>query len=203
MAEIKSALELALERTAGIQSDKKSLKDHDLQQEGKRLASLYLDPVENTDMVDLDKTLKERPAEEREMLKEGIFSVLLSNLYLPDQVIDTERFEKLQHAMEFMLGNKKQVDHIFKQLDQFFTQYLSNKEQLRKTLEERYQPKLQQKAQALAERFGQRVDLTPDADPEFIEYLKQNVAELDRQYTEALNEMKQQLRGLYNGANKG
>jgi hypothetical protein len=203
MAEIKSALELALERTADIQSDKKGLKDHELQQEGKRLASLYLDPVENTDMVDLDKSLKERPAEEREMLKEGIFSVLLSNLYLPDEIIDTERFEKLQHAMEFMLGNKKQVDHIFKQLNQFFTQYLSNKEQLRKTLEERYQPKLQQKAQAMAERFGQRVELTPDADPEFIEYLKQNVAELDRQYTEALNEMKQQLRGLYNAAHKG
>ena len=203
MAEIKSALELALERTADIQSDKKSLKDHDLQQEGKRLASLYLDPVENTDMVDLEKTLKQRPAEERDMLKEGIFSVLLSNLYLPDAVIDTERFEKLQHAMEFMLGNKKQVDHIFKQLNQFFTQYLANKEQLKKNLEERYQPKLQQKAQALAERFGQRVDLTPDADAEFIEYLKQNVAELDRQYTEALNEMKQQLRGLYDAANKG
>lgn len=203
MAEIKSALELALERTADIRSDKKSLEDHDLMQAGQRLASLYLDPVENTDMVDLEKTLKERPDRERKKLKEGIFSVLLSNLYLPDMEIDTERFEKLQHGMEFMLGNKKQVDHIFKQLNQFFTQYLANKEQLRKTLEERYQPKLQQKAQAMAERFGQRVDLTPDADPEFIEYLKQNVTELDRQYTEALNEMKEQLRGLYDAANKG
>lgn len=58
MAQIKSALELALENTADIVGDKAAIKRKELEEQGRRLASKFLfDPETTSD--ELAKALKE------------------------------------------------------------------------------------------------------------------------------------------------
>lgn len=199
MGEIKSALELALERTADIQGDKTKLHEHDALQRGKRLASKFLhpDPDSEEEPVNLKEELKKVNKEDIKLVKQGVFDVILSNITLPHDEMNEKLLDRAASGLEVLLNNRKQVDYIFKQLKEFFGQYLQNKEQVRQNLEQQFAPRLRQKAEALKEKFGAAVDLDPATDPEFAEYLKQNYAELNKQYQEALNQLKEQLKQLY------
>lgn len=194
--EIKSALEIALERTAGIKSDKGKLEEHDLLQKGKRIASKFLHPVEDEEKIDLQAELKKYSGKQLSLIRKGIFDVIMSNLTLPNDEVDEKIMNRLEEALDILTGNKRQIASVFQQLDQFFSQYLSNKQQIRSSLEQQFEPRLRQKEQALAQKFGQEVRLEALQDPEFAEHLKKNYAELDRQYQEALDQMKEQLRQM-------
>ncbi len=199
MGEIKSALELALEKTADIQSDKTKLHQHDALQKGKRLASkfLYPEPDSEEAPVNLKEALREVNKEDVKTVRQGIVDVILSNLTLPHDELNEELLDRAAEGLDFLLNNKKQVSYIFKQLKEFLNQYLQNKEQVRENLEQQFAPRLRQKEEALQQKFGAAVELDPASDPEFAEYLKQNYAELDKQYQDALNQMKEQLKQMY------
>ena len=195
--EIKSALELALERTADIKSDKGKLEEHDLLQTGKRIASKFLHPIEDEEKIDLQAELKKYSGKQLEVIKKGIFDVIMSNLTLPSDEIDEKIMKRLEEALNILTGNKRQLSSVFQQLTQFFNQYLKNKQEIRSSLEQQFEPRLRQKEQAMAQKFGQEVHLDAGQDPEFAEYLKKNFAELDNQYQEALEQMKGQLRQMF------
>lgn len=199
MSEIKSALELALERTADIQSDRTKLHEHEALQKGKRLASkfLHFEPDSGEESVNLLDELKAVNKEDLKLVRQGILDVILSNITLPHEEVREDLIDRAARGMQILLNTKKQVEHIFQQLKEFYIQYLRNKEQMRKNLEQQFAPRLQQKEEALREKFGSSIELDPAADPEFAEYLKQNYAELDKQYQEALNQMKEQLKHIY------
>lgn len=199
MSEIKSALELALERTADIKSDKTKLHEHDALQKGKRLASKFLHPEPDSEdpPVNLREELKKSSKEDLKQVRQGIFDVILSNITLPYDEINEELLDRAAGGLDVLLNNRKQIPHIFGQLKEFLGQYLQNKEQIRENLEQQFAPRLKQKEQALREKFGSSIELDPASDPEFAEYLKQNYAELDKQYQEALNQLKEQLKQLY------
>jgi hypothetical protein len=199
MGDIKSALELALERTADIQSDRTKLHEHEALQKGKRLASKFLHPEPDSEeeQVDLKEELKGVKKEDIKLVRQGVFDVILSNITLPHEEIKEDLLGRAAKGLEILLNNRKQIDYVFKQLKEFFSQYLQNKEQIRQNLEQQFAPRLRQKEEALKEKFGSSVELDPAADPEFAEYLKQNYAELDKQYLEALNQLKEQLKQMY------
>ena len=112
---------------------------------------------------------------------------------LPKQEEDLDRLSLIEKALIETLGEKKPLSGMFKQLKQFFTQYLENKEQLFDHLEQQYAPKLQQKTQELSKQMGSEVVLDIKADPEFLNLLKQNQSRLDEQFQEAMDGFKQQI----------
>ncbi len=194
--EIKSALELALERTADIKSDKGKLEEYDLRQTGKRIASKFLHPIEDEEKINLQAELKKYSGKQNDLIKKGIFDVIMSNLTLPSDEIDEKLMQRLEEALDILTGNKRQISSVFQQLNQFFSQYLKNKQEIKSSLEQQFAPRLRQKEQAMAQKFGQEVHLDAVQDPEFAEHLKKNYAELDKQYQEALDQMKGQLRQI-------
>jgi hypothetical protein len=71
MGEIKSALELALERTASIPSDREALRRHEAQNDGKRIFARVRDGED----VDVAAELAGHPAEARAWVRQGLFEV--------------------------------------------------------------------------------------------------------------------------------
>ncbi len=201
--EIKSALELALERTADIKSDKSKLEEHDNLQKGKRLASKYLHPIEDEDKIDLEGELKKYTGKDLQHIRRGIFDVILSNISLPAEEVDTTLMNRIEEALEILVKNKKKVSSIFQQINQFFGQYLDNREQIRAGLEQQFAPRLREKAAALSQKMGSQVHLEAAADPEFVEYLRRNYSQLDEQFQEALSQMKDQIRGMFSRSVEG
>lgn len=194
MANIKSALELAMEKTEGLKGNLKTLKIKEIQNKGRKTASDFLFSIE-TKSDDLEAAVKAYPKDERENFKEGIKKALLTNIILPKSENFKETVNRIAEGLTVLSKDKKRITMFIEQLKQFLEQYLDNKKQLLEAAKNQYMPRLRQKEQEIAERTGQQVHLTPEQDPEFIEFLKQNIAKLDEQYSESLDQIKKELEG--------
>lgn len=192
---IKSALEIALERTKEIEVDKESLAAHDIAEEGKRLAGRLLSG--EIDARALAAALKERKGKEADWLKEGCYSTLAANLSLPVSEEFKEKTGRLEEGFTALTGEKRQVAHLFQQINQFFEQYLQNQEQIIDALENQFAPRLREREQELARQLGSQVKLSPSQDPEFSKTLKQHLGRLEAQYSDALKQAKEQLKSLF------
>jgi len=195
MAQIKSALELALENTADIVGDKAAIKRKELEEQGRRLASKFLfDPETTSD--ELAKALKETKKEDRGPVKTSTIEVLLSNITLPREEVDEELLKRIEEGIAVVTGEKKQATNTLDQLAQFFQQYLQNREQILDHLKRQYQPQLDAKQEALSRQYGQKVALQPEQDPDFMQLLNRNIGRLEEQYQQALDQAKGEIREL-------
>ncbi|MFP4645008.1 MAG: DUF6657 family protein [Spirochaetales bacterium] len=193
MGEIKSALELALERTANVKGDRASLEAHENRQEGRRIVSQFLEDPS----IDLKKKLKSYDESRRKQVRRGVFDALLGNLTLPNDQQALERIQSLAPAFEVVIGDKKSVDQVYDQVVQLFSQYLRDRQQLVEQLRQQFEGRMRQKEEELAKQTGQRIRLDPSQDPEFSQTLQQYQQQMQAQYTQVVDQAKEQLEGLY------
>lgn len=198
MARIKSALELALERTESVKSDKESIELFELKREGKKLASAFLeDPNEKN----LEEALKKHPKDKQEALRQGMFDVLVSQIRLPATQEDITKQEAVGKAIQFLV-NDRRFGQLYGQLIQAFEQYLSEVEQFDQAIRRQYAPKLRQKEEELARRLGRAVQLDPFQDPEFVNFYNQNMNALKGRYEQAIEQVRQQAASLFENIKK-
>ena len=193
MSEIKSALELALERTADVKSDKSSLEAHEARQEGMRLAGRYLEDAS------LDVTAEIRKAERgrRDGIRAGFFQVMMSHLALPGQESDVQRLQRVSNGLGHVIRDTGLLEGLMEQVMQYLQQYLDTKNQLTERLREQFEPRLRQKEQQIAAQTGRAVRLDPANDPDFANALNQNLQQLQAQYGQVIDQAKTQLESLF------
>ena len=192
MGEIKSALELALEKTADVKSDKGRVAAHEAKQAGMRLAGKYL----ADSGVDVKSELK-AAGDQREATRQGFFQVMLSHLALPTQEADLERLTRVQAGLGQAMRDDRMVHAIMEQVAQLLQQFLDNKNQMTATLRQQFLPRMQQKEEQIAQQTGRRVKLDPASDPEFAKALNQNLQQLQHQYGQVVEQARDQLTQLF------
>jgi hypothetical protein len=198
MARIKSALELALERTESVKSDKESIELFELKREGKKLAGAFL---ENPDEKKLEETIKKYSKDKQGALKQGMFDVLVSQIRLPATQDDIAKQDAVGKAIQFLV-NDRRFGQLFGQLVQAFQRYLAEVEQFDQAIRRQYAPKLRQKEEELARRLGRAVQLDPFQDPEFVSFYNQNMNALKGRYEEAIEQVRDQAAKLFEAAQK-
>lgn len=191
MGKIKSAIELAMERTADLKADKKSVNKNRIVREGKVSVSSFLEDPKKSDFMDKLKSYKD---EELGWFKDGAMDTILANLTLPRVESDLETLFPLNAALAIVSGNKEETDSMFEQLKQLFSQYLSNLDQLEASMKQQYEPQLRQKEQQLMQQTGQEIHLSPEQDPEFLKLLSEQINRMDQQYNDVLKQAKEQIR---------
>ena len=196
MTEIKSALEIALARTQDIQGDKETLKLNELKNEGKKLASAYLDQLSETGEREVASKLKSLPDSEKKPYVEGFSGVLIANLTLPSGDEFDEKLTALEKGFQTIIKDKKQITYIFQQINQFFEQYIKTRLQIENAVKEQYEPKLREKERLLEQQMGAKVHLTHEQDQEYLALLSKNYSRLDEQYNQALGQVKDQLKQM-------
>ena len=194
MTEIKSALELALERTQDIKGDKETLLANERRQDGKRLASKYLQPED--EKIDPATEFKKYDTNEGSFVREGFFETILANLTLPADGEYKDRLQLLEAGVQLVTKERRQAAYLFQQIDQFFEQYLQTKEEVGEQLKVQYEPQLREKEKLLAQQMGAQVHLAPESDPEYMSLLSKNLARLEEQYNQALQQVKGELERL-------
>ncbi len=192
MSKIKSALELALEKTENVKTDPEALKRARRKEKGQTLAADLMDKREKN----IKQELKDYSAKERKEIHGVILDTLLTHLTLPAYPEDTKKLENLKEALKAFLSRDKAVEELFGQMQQLFQQFLDDKEKMREALEQRYEPTLRQKEQKLAQQTGRKMQLTAEQDPEFMDYLNQNMKQLEDQYKGILDQAAGELRRL-------
>jgi len=195
MARIKSALELALERTEGVVGDKEKIEADAVIKEGKKIASSILNGA--GEEGGLREALKGYAGKQLGWVKEGVFQTLLANLVLPIDENYGPRLQTVEGTLPELVADKKKAAALLQQLAKFFQQYLENRKAIRDQLEQQLAPRLRQREAQLSQQVGSKVRLNPLQDPEFAAALQKNYAALDERYQEALAGLKDELKRMF------
>ncbi|MDR2071614.1 MAG: hypothetical protein LBP81_09400 [Treponema sp.] len=196
MGRIKSALEIAMERTESVKGDKRSIHQFETKQQGKRLANEFLESAGGGNAVSLEQEIKKTSAEQRDAFRQGIFDVLLSQIALPVSPEDEKRIEAAGKGLQAVIGDNK-FAALCKQLSQYIARYMSETQQYDAALRQQYAPKLRQKEEEFARRTGQQIRLDPFQDPEFVAYYNQNMNALKANYRQIVDQVKEQAVSMF------
>lgn len=207
MAIIKSALELALERTKNLQIDESVQKANEAKLEGRRAASQFM---EAPGSVDFKAKLSAIESEQRIVFLGAAFEVISAPVQLPSgTAVDAEKLEAAGKAVVTLCGlspkfgserevklAQQQAHALFEQIIQFLSQYGEEMKRVEQAIRNQWAPKLREKERQLAAQYGQSVRVDPMSDPEFVEFYKKNVDGMRKNYSSALEEAKTQLKDL-------
>ena len=190
---IKSSLEIALERTKDVQADPENLLASGFITAGKKLVPQFLNDPE----FSLARKVREHSGKERNWVSEGVFEALSSNLALPGDEYGLKRNRRAMEGFSAILRDQRRLRIMSQQLEQFFTEYFQERQQLKQNVDRQYGPRLQQKEEELARRTGSRVRIDPATDPEHVQLLRQQMALLEDRYGTALQQVKEQLSAMF------
>lgn len=195
MARIKSALEIALERTQDIEVDTQAIARDRYMTEGKRLAGGFLSDVTRSP----DEFLAAYAAykgEQKDVVREGCIATVLANIALPQSEFYTEPAARVRVLVAALSSNNENALSLYDQIVGFYDQYLQIQKELVNRLKEQYQPALEQKQAAMRKQYGPNYTLKAEQDPEFLKLLEHNYKQLDAQYGQALEQARTQLKEL-------
>lgn len=190
---IKSSLEIALERTKDVQADPENLLASGFITAGKKLVPQFLNDPE----FSLARKVREHDGKERNWVSEGVFEALSSNLALPSDEYGLKRNRRAMQGFSAILRDQRRLRIMSQQLEQFFTEYFQERQQLKQNVDRQYAPRLQQKEEELARRTGSRVRIDPATDPEYVQLLRQQMALLEDRYGNVLQQVKQELSSMF------
>jgi len=193
MGVIKTALEIALEKTNNVKSDKSSIDQFEAKRQGKKLANSFL--AGDVNILDI---IKKTPENIRESLKQGIYDVLITQIALPAGEEDDKKLEKISKGFSLIKESKKnEFSSMFKQLTQVFSQYKEEAAQYEQMIKQQYAPKLRKKEEEVSRRLGREVRIDPMQDPEFVTFYNQHMSALKSNYEEVVVQFKEEVAKVF------
>ena len=196
MAIIKSALEIALERSKDVEADREALEASRFITEGKKLVSKFFSDAEAQEEPNLKAGIEKYDKKQQKWVKEGVLQALLANLKLPLDEMSMLQSKRAAKGFAALASDARQLSRLLNQVEQFLGDYLEERKRLVGAVEQRYAPMLRQKEQEMSRQMGQPVKIDPMMDPGFQKLLRENLAILEDRYGEVLNQARQELRRL-------
>lgn len=181
MGRIKSAWEIALEKTQDIEIDEAKYRTDTLEREGMTLAGGYLN---NTDQK-LDVVAAKYASYSKDdlaIVRRGMVSTILSNISLPNDIYQM-RFDRTTDLVNVVTQGDSQALGLMHQIGDFLKQYIDAKT-------------------AFVDRMKAQIQQAMESNPEgvnssqYSQIISQNLKKMDAQYGEALDNTKQSLKQL-------
>lgn len=194
MGRIRSAWEIALEKTQDIEIDKAKLEKENNITAARTLAGRYLNYDEEMNEDALKKEYEKIAG--LDGVRDGIRTSIMQNLTLPAETVLNDRYERLETLASLISGNDSQVMSLMRQITAFLKQYPEHQKQLYEQLKEHFRPMLEEKAQQLREKYGQDIPLSLENDKEFVQVANKQLEELRKQYESNLDAAKSQLEAI-------
>jgi hypothetical protein len=197
MALLKSAWEIALEKTANIEADPEKIREEMAFTDGRRLAGSYLTDLENDGKV-IKNEYETASDEKKEILKKAFGTTILLNIALPQSEEYEQRIEKMIYIATIIDGEQGETTLLLDHVGQFMGKYLNARDSLLERAREQYEPHWQQKRERMMQQYGKADGVSLDQDPEFINLVQKSFAQLSEQYQQVLDEAKEQIKENWN-----
>lgn len=178
-----------MERTADIKSDANAGNERKLENSGKKIIGEFL---ETADTHALKKSLGAFDKKERHAVIKGAASLLLTRLKLPQSELESESLSLNFTALEVLCPNSG-IKDIGEMLQTIFARFLDDTRQTEQALVQQYMPTLRQKEAELARRTGQRMQLSPEDDPEFMQLLNKTMERVRTHYQGAIDQARENI----------
>ncbi len=192
MSEIKSALEIALERTRDVEANKEALEANTYATEGKKAVSKFL----SEENVNLGELLDGFDKKHLSHVKEGAIQALLANLKLPADEMSLLQSKKAGKGFHALVSDSKHLGKLLNQMEQFLADFLQERKRVVEAVYQKFEPILRQKEQAMSQQLGAKVKIDPVMDPDYQKLLRDNLTILEDRYAQVLGQVKQELRRM-------
>jgi hypothetical protein len=195
MGDIKSAREIAMEKIDKMgEPTQEELLEWKYLPEGEKLAARYL-----KNEVQLLPEVGKYEKKALRYLSEGISTILIKNITLPKDDKSKNNNKLCFDGIKAIKNDKAQVGEILNQINQIFKHYEEQGEKQSKqayaTLKQNFQAKIEQ---ALRQQGGSLSNISIDIEkqPQFQEEWRKVKNQLEGQYLQVLNELKEGLQEL-------
>lgn len=192
MAEIKSTMEMVMERAARMVARSAGQSDsQEAERTGMRLAADYI----GLGLDDLGQALAGQVPTEQMAIRKGMAQALLRNIVLPrDEALMSTSMRAMQGLLE-MEQSAGDMVAICAELKQILEQYNQHKEQVRKQLEDAVRAQMEQRLgpQGQPGPVASRMSMDPAMHPTFQKEWARMQADLNQQYNQALDQRKELL----------
>jgi len=188
MAEIKSTMDLVMERAARMgKASAEEMQQEKAGKKGLKLAAEFLDSTVDNLMT----VLTELPAEQQMAARRGMVEVLLRNIFLPRDDIARERTKKAAEGIVALGGGAGDLSSICAEMQHILGQYNQHHEQLKQQVEEQIRMQYEQiMAQQGEGMQGDAMGMERNLQTRFQEEWARMETELSNQYNQALEQHK-------------
>jgi len=189
VAEIKSALELALEKAERLgRASPEEMARSQYQDRGRQWAVQFL--KEDLTGEELVKELTNLPAPSQDSVRTAIKEVFLRNVILPrEETLDPREARALEGLLA-VAHNPKAMAGLKVEVERFNQELLQVRHQVLQQLKARYGAGLGNMQRAMEAKTGQRVRLEAEQIPQFQEEWRQFQANLTQQFEPRLEALK-------------
>ena len=193
MGKIKSAWEIALEKTEGITIDKEKMKYQSDVEKARKAAGSYMlaDKADDEAFINNLKDIAPKA------VKEGLLMTADANISLPEsEEGNEERFRRIKTIIAIASDNNSNALALTDELIGFLNQYPLHRKDLVEKMKAQYKPILDEKSEKLSKQYGQDIHLTYENDKEFMEAASKNLERLENQYQQTVRNAKAQLKQM-------
>lgn len=187
MAEIKSTMEMVLERAARMAAGAEEtnyLADEQLK-EGMRLGAAYMRGEPG-----LGEKLAALPSTELGPMRKGAVQALLRNIFLAREPEKQALAEKAMHGLVEIGQGDGELLKILAEMKKILDGYRQHGEQLKEQLEAQFSQQMALMEQNLTKQTGMAMKLQPAQHPKFQEEWARIQGQLNEQYGQALQQLK-------------
>ena len=193
MGKIKSAWEIALEKTEGITIDKEKMKYQSDVEKARKAAGSYM----LADKADDEAFINNLKDIDPKAMKEGLLMTADANISLPEsEEGNEERFRRIKTIIAIASDNNSNALALTDELIGFLNQYPLHRKDLVEKMKAQYKPILDEKSEKLSKQYGQEIHLTYENDKEFMEAASKNLERLENQYQQTVRNAKAQLKQM-------
>lgn len=193
MGKIKSAWEIALEKTEGITIDKEKMKYQSDVEKARKAAGSYM----LADKADEETFINNLKDIDPKAMKEGLLMTADANISLPEsEEGNEERFRRIKTIIAIASDNNSNALALTDELIGFLNQYPLHRKDLVEKMKAQYKPILDEKSEKLSKQYGQDIHLTYENDKEFMEAASKNLERLENQYQQTVRNAKAQLKQM-------
>jgi hypothetical protein len=189
LAEIKSALELALEKAEQYgRASAEEMAAAQYQEQGRQLAVQFLKRE-----GDLATDLKKLPPEAQAAARQAIKEVFLRNIGLPRENSVDPRQDRALEGLVLVADNPKNMARLQTELEQLLQQFLQVRNNALQQLKSRFAAGAGQMQRTMEAQYGQKVRVDAESLPQFQEEWRRFLGQLHDQIEPMLAGLKDKM----------
>jgi hypothetical protein len=192
MAEIKSALELALEKAERYgKASPQEMQEVKWQEQARHLAGEFL-----REKIELEPELKMLSSEAQTALCKYVKEILLRNINLPREGVDDAANKRAQAGIVQVTRDKKAAQRLIQEINQLFAGYEQVRQNALQQLKAQFNAQLDSVRKSMEAQMNRPLKVDVENTPQFQEQWRAFEAQLNQQFEPLLDKHKAMLATL-------